>query len=629
MNVDSATLIVLIVFVAVLVGLVFAVDRRWGRGPAALQADTHARTRSPGDVFTIAIWFGLVTAVLHLALAFVNRYVRGQFLMVGPQIVWLAPVSYVLNFVAFGVVLAAVAMVRPRVVPFVLMTGVFAWLGLFAMLLPFRQLHQVAAALLSAGVAVQIARTMARHQDRWLLTMRKTGLLVVVAISVLAMGMAGWRAASERLALASLPAPRPATPNVLLMVLDTVRAASMSLYGYDRDTTPELKRWAADSATFDWAFSTAPWTLTSHATMFTGLYPNQFVGDFKRPVSTPAPMLAEIFRNRGHVTGGFVANLPYTSYESGLTRGFVHYDDYRVTPRQAVLHSWIAQTPLFRGIVGSRSVSDLVTTLRRPSLDFEPDEFNDRTYARRSATAISTAFLDWQAAHGDRPFFAFLNFFDAHIPYRPSPVFWAKFALQKRPNLGLYDGAIASIDYEIGRMLDELRRRGVLDNTIVIVTSDHGEQFGEHGLRLHANSLYLPLLHVPLLMRYPGRLARGSRVDAPVSLRDLAATVIDLAGLSSEVNVPGTSLASLDGDDGGSAVLARAGENIRPSPDWPVFHGPMHAIVDRQFHYIRRGDGQEELFAYRTDPAEAQNLAQTPDGQRALGRLRAQLASQK
>jgi arylsulfatase A-like enzyme len=629
MNVDSATLIILIVFVAALIGLVFAVDRRWGRAPAALQAATLARATSPGDVLTIAIWFGLVTAVLHLALAFVNRYVRDHFLMVSPQIVWLAPLSYVLIFTAFGVVLAAVAMVRPRVAPFVFTAGVFAWLGLFAMLLPFHQLHQVAAALLSAGVAVQIARAMARHQDRWLLTMRKTGLLIAVAVSALAVGMAGWRTATERVAMAGLPAPRPTTPNVLLVVLDTVRAASMSLYGYDRDTTPELKRWAADSATFDWAFSTAPWTLKSHATMFTGLYPNQFVGDFRRPVSTPAPMLAEIFRNRGHVTGGFVANFPYTSYESGLTRGFVHYDDYRVTPRQAVLHSWMAHTPLFRGIVGSRSVSDLVTTLRRPSLDFEPDDFNDRTYARRSATDISTAFLDWQAAHSDRPFFAFLNFFDAHIPYRPSPAFGAKFALEKRRNLGLYDGAIATIDYEIGRMLEELRRRGILDHTIVIVTSDHGELFGEHGLRGHANSLYLPLLHVPLVIRYPARVTQGVRVDTPVSLRDLAATVIDLAGLSSELNLPGTSLVRLDGDDEGSPVLAEVEGLIRPLPDWPVFYGPMHSIVNRQFHYIRRGDGQEDLFAYRTDPAEAQNLAPTPHGQRELGRLRAQLASQK
>ena len=339
-------------------------------------------------------------------------------------------------------------------------------------------------------------------------------------------------------------------------------------------------------------------------------------------------MLAEVFRSRGHATGGFVANLPYTSYESGLTRGFVHYDDYRVTPRQAVLHSWIAHTPLFRGIVGSRSINDLVTTLRQPSLDFEPDDFNDRTYARRSATEISTAFLDWQAAHRDRPFFAFLNFFDAHIPYRPSPPLAVKFALPRRPNLGLYDAAIASIDQEIGRMLDELRRRGVLDHTIVIVTSDHGEQFGEHGLRLHANSLYLPLLHIPLVIRYPARLTPGARVDAPVSLRDLAATVIDLAGLSGEAQMPGTSLARrLDGDGEGSPVLAEVEGVIRPSPDWPVFFGPMRSMLDGRFHYIRRGDGQEELFAYRTDPGETQNLAGSPEGQRELERFRARIAA--
>ena len=546
--------------------------------------------------FTVAIWFGLVTASLHLALVFVHRYVHNHFLWVGPQIVWLAPLSDVLIFSAFAIVLAAVALARRRSIPFGLTSGVFAWLGLFGLLLPFRQLHQAAAALLSAGIAVQIARVMARHQDRWLSAMRKTSWTIVVIVAVLATGMAGRRAAAERLELARLAAPQRPTPNVLIMVLDTVRAASMSLYGYDRETTPELKRWAAEGVTFDWAFRTAPWTLTSHATMFTGLYPNQFVGDFDTPVSAPVPMLAEMFRSRGYVTGGFVANLSFTSYESGLARGFVHYDDYRVTPRQAVLHSWIAHTPLFRGIVGSRSLSDIVTTLRRARLDVYPSDFIERTYSRRLAPEISAAFLDWQWTHRDRPFFAFLNFFDAHMLYRPSPSLAVKFAVPRPGNLrGLYDGAIASIDQEIGRLLDELRRRGVLDDTIVIVTSDHGEQFGEHGLNGHGNSLYLPLLRVPLVIRYPPRVAGSIRADEPVTLRDLAATVIDLAGLSGQIRVPGSSLAAYwDGRPetvSGSAILAELVGGIRPAKHWPAFFGPMHSAFDHRFHYIRRGDG--------------------------------------
>ena len=174
MNVDSATLIILIAFVAVLVGLLVAVDRRWARDPAAPRLEPQPRLRSLTGVFTVAIWFGLVTASLHLALAFVNRYVRDHFLMVGPQIVWLAPLSYVLMFSAFAIVLAGLALARPGTVPFRLTSGAFAWLGLFGLLLPFHQLHQAAAALLCAGVAVQVSRVMARHDRRWLSAMRRT-----------------------------------------------------------------------------------------------------------------------------------------------------------------------------------------------------------------------------------------------------------------------------------------------------------------------------------------------------------------------------------------------------------------------------------------------------------------------
>jgi arylsulfatase A-like enzyme len=337
-------------------------------------------------------------------------------------------------------------------------------------------------------------------------------------------------------------------------------------------------------------------------------------------------MLAEIFRDRGYVTGGFVANLPYTSYESGLTRGFVRYDDYRVAPKQAVMHSWIAHTPLFLGIVKSRSVTDLVETLKHPDLNFEPDDFNERTYARKTAGEVNQEFLDWQAANAERPFFAFLNYFDAHVPYRPSPEFVGRFASPKRVNVGLYDGAIASIDHEVGRLFSELNTRGVLDKTIVIITSDHGEQFGEHGLRLHANSLYLPLLHVPLMVRYPARGTKGTRVDTPVTLRDLASTVIDLANLTGETSIPGSSLARLwDGSEDArpaSEIVAEVEDVIRPSPDWPVSYGPMQSAFDDRFHYIRRGDGLEELYDYHADHAETQNLAATSEGQSALIRLR-------
>ena len=644
MNVDGATLIIQLLLLAGSLLAVGLVDRRLAGGartpeaPGAQARPVLARIEHVGRLLLIAAWFGLATGVLHLLLAFITRFVRGHFVMVGPAIIWMAPLAYVWIFVFLGLGVSIAAALKPQLVPLRFAFGGFAWLGVFALFLPFIQVHRFAAALVAAGVAVQLSRIMARHADRWVGIMRASGLVASVAIVLLSLGLRGWRGFSERQSILELADARPGAPNVLLLVLDTVRAANLSLFGYDRPTTPELERVAQDAAIFDLALSTGPWTLKSHATMFTGLYPSQIEGDFVRPVRTESPMLAELLRDRGYMTGGFVANLPYTSYESGLNRGFVRYDDYRVRRRQILLHSWIAQTPLYeriRAALAAGTLRDAAWHMReavlRPSLEFEPDMFNSITYGRRPAAEIADSFLQWQATVGDRPFFAFLNFFDAHAGYIAPTDYLARFALEENRNLGRYDGAIAYIDGEIGRMLDELEQRGVLDNTIVIVTADHGEHFGERGLEAHANSLYVPLLHVPLLIRYPKRVPRGLRIATPVTLRDLAATVVDLADMQPEVTVPGTTLTAAwslpDSLWHRSALVAEIEEVVRPLPNTPVAFGPMRSAFDDELHYIRRGDGFEELYAWRSDRAEMNNLARSDAVQGSLARLREILAS--
>jgi arylsulfatase A-like enzyme len=632
MNVDRITLVELLLLIAALLAVLVVDDRRHS-APGARTHSRHtpgSRLRGFGNVLTVAIWFGLLTGLLHLALAFVDRFVRHRLLMVGPQILWFAPIAYTLFFAALAAVVGAALFLLPRPPSMRAAFAVFAWLSVFALLLPFPQMGPVASAIVAAGVAVQVSRVMARRSTVWVTIMRKSVLIGAGAIAAASGGYAGWQAAAEHRAVALLPEARPHAPNVLLIVMDTVRAANVSLNGYERPTTPELERWARDGVTFDHAFSTGPWTLKSHASMFTGLYPSQVDGDFARPVTTDAPMLAEIFRDRGYATGGFVANLAYASHESGLARGFVHYDDYRAEPRQAIMHAWIAHTPLFRDVARGRSTRDLLRAVRQASLTVRPGNFNDRTYTRRSAGEINAAFLDWQSTHTGRPFFAFLNYFDGHFAYRPAPEFEKTFALPSQPDLGHYDGAIATIDREIGRLFDVLQARGLLDNTIAIVTSDHGEQFGEHGLNLHANSLYIQLLHVPMMIRFPARAAGGARVDMPVTLRDLPATILDLAGFAEQTPVPGFSLAPLWDPATGAArrspIIAEGEPMIRPEPDWPIFHGPMRSILDDEFHYIRRGDGFEELYAYRVDPLEVNNLASTPAGLRAMAWLRSRLS---
>ncbi|MFN2433487.1 MAG: sulfatase, partial [Gemmatimonadota bacterium] len=195
-----------------------------------------------------------------------------------------------------------------------------------------------------------------------------------------------------------------------------------------------------------------------------------------------------------------------------------------------------------------------------------------------------------------------------------------------------YEAAVAALDHEVGRLLEELERRGRLRNTVVVVTSDHGEQFGEHGLTRHDNSLYMPLLHVPLILVFPPRVPGGLRVAEAVSLRDLPATLLELLGVRDDP-LPGSSLAPLWGRSPAQAAVqlspllstVRRGIN---RPAWePVSRGDMYSIIDEHLHFIRNGDGQEELYDLEGDPEELHDLAQLPAVAADLARLRANMHS--
>jgi len=621
MNIDRTVLWLLLLLVATAAGIVVALSRR-----ATGAADSTVRTipsaaRRFADSLLIAAWFGLATGAIHVLLALINRYVRHRFLMVGPQMFWMTPLAYALIFLLIGAVPAMVAALpsridlRRRIIP------LFAGLGVFGLLLPFPQLHKIAGALIATGVAVQIGRAMAMRLDWWLSVMRRTIVSGGFVLLVAGASIEAYPGVSERFALSRLPVAPDKAPNVLLIVLDTVRAQNLSVYGYPRATTPTLERLARESATFDFAMSTAPWTLKSHGTMFTGLYSEDVDGNFERPIAFRSAVLADEFSKRGYATGGFVANLLYTSRESGLAKGFAHYDDYRLSGRQLVLHSWIAQAAIVRSLINSRSIRDGWNALRA-GLAVDSNQFNTRTYGRRTAETITTAFLDWQTEQG-RPFFAFLNYFDAHAPFRPPRQFQTPFALPENEAQGLYDGSIAYIDSQLERLFAELRNRGLLDNTIVVITSDHGEQFKDHGLDEHANSLYTQVLHVPLMFRYPSHIPQGLRVSNVVTLRDLAVTLSEVAGLG--VDFPGTSLArywTAGASLAGSTVAAELSEVIRAEAGSPASFGPMQSVFDEQFHYIRRGDGAEQVFAYRDDRAEQFDLSGTNAGRERMPALR-------
>jgi arylsulfatase A-like enzyme len=585
-----------------------------------VRTETASRLVAARSVLAYAGAFAMWTGGAHVVISAFRRYVLGDFIWVSADFVWMTPLGYLLIFAALAIPLALLVVVLPRLGGARLGAFVFGTLGALALLLLFPRLHHLASLAFALGVGARVATWAGRAVGARQRIAVRTAAVFAVLLAVAGGGAAAGRAMSRG---AGVAAATTDAPNVLLIILDTVRAASMSFHGYARNTTPELARRAGEGVVFEHAYTTAPWTLPSHAGMFTGQFPSALSTDWKAPFDGRQATLAQAFRERGYRTGGFVANHFYTSWESGLTRGFDHYEDYLRTPKQVLLSTSLTQTRLFWALLQGASMRDRGRALVRMNLR----PLTMWTSDRKLAPVAVDQFLRWQSSLGTAPFFAFLNLYDAHLPYAPPSPYDAMFDGGRTP-LDRYDGAIAYTDQALGELFDELARRGVLDRTLVVVSSDHGEGFGEHGLSGHGKSLYRTELHVPLVMRYPRRVPAGTRVSTAVSLRDLPATLLELAGQGAAAGAfPGVSLAGLWGDSRveASPVVSEVSAGVNTEPNEPVSRGAMASVFDATGHYIRNGDGVEELYAYRADPGETDDRAKRAEGQDTLPTYRDRL----
>ncbi len=459
---------------------------------------------------------------------------------------------------------------------------------------------------------------------------------------------------------ADRPLPPANSPNVLLIVLDTVRADRLSLYGRERPTTPVLERLASRGIRFDEARATAPWTLPSHASMFTGRWPHEVGDRWRTPIRGNFPTLAEYLRDQGYSTAGFVANVAYCSQETGLARGFTYYEDYlldNLAPlRAAALVDDAAGAT--SGILQALDIPWL-----RPMTRFVTHWLELR---RKSAASIRRAFLSWlsEQAASRRPFFAFLNFFDSHQLYRLPPEARSRFVTyhvtpeQFRTVYELwqtldrmtvdpsclelardaYDDCVNYLDEQLGLLFDTLQRHGVLDHTLVIVTSDHGEGLGDHDIFDHGESLYRTETRVPLVIRPPAGLDHPVAVGDMVSLRELPATVVDLVGLKAESPFSGKSLArfwrsssSANRDSLGEAdpVVSELHESKPARPERApaaVPKPPMIALAEDHWVYIRyESDGTEQLFDEHADPQELRDRSRDETVRPILDKFRRQV----
>lgn len=594
--------------------------------------------------FRTALMLGLAAGFVEMLLLVARVELQeGGFFLRSRHFVWMVPASVAAIFAGLGAIGAVAARGGDRARRLVL--GSYAFTAVLGWFLLVRGLEAVACGLIALGVAWRAAPWLDARREglgRWVdrgLPALAVAMACLVAASFLRDAReAAWRRAGP------VPPP-PAARNVLLVVLDTVRADRLSLHGYDRDTTPNLKRLAGESTVFAQARAGASWTLPSHATMFTGRWPGELGVERRGWLDDVAPTLAERLRDAGVDTAGFVANPFFCGRESGLGRGFQVYADYPITPGEVFRSSalgWLLARSWLR-LGAAMAARDTSGSMRDVDLDF----------SRKDAATVGREFLGWLDRRGGRPFFAFLNLFDAHDPYIPPAGFPSCFAdgsppdtphllrdWQRVDKAGLtprdarhardaYDDCLVALDAQLGALVEALRSRGVLDRTVLIVTADHGEQFGEHGSFGHGLGLYDEEVRVPLLIRAPGVAPAGRVVAEDVGLRDVAATALDLSAASAPP-LPGRSLARLWDDapvaasPAFSELRGRVDERYaRPDLDGADdLPGSWKSVVVDGWSYIRRGDGGESLYELASDPGQRADRRDDPAAAAALDSCR-------
>jgi arylsulfatase A-like enzyme len=405
-------------------------------------------------------------------------------------------------------------------------------------------------------------------------------------------------------------------PNVLFMVLDAVRADHLSCYGYQGKTTPNIDRISREGALFVNAFSAAPWTVPSHASMFTGLYPSQHQADWGHVyLDRSFPTLAERLRDIGYQTVGFSENV-FVGHNFGLARGFDEFHE-----------AW--RRPLV-----VRAIAKIATRVLGYKERLE--------YAERSVGI----FERWLSNnnHREKPFLAFLNLMAAHLPRYPRPAFgsgdWPKESLARIEPVNLiperyylpgyklnqqelaimvdiYDSEISYLDSQIGDLISFLAKAGILDETILVLTSDHGENFGEHGLIEHQFCLYDTLLHVPLILRYPA-LLKPERVETRVSTVFLAKTVMALVGAPERGGSENPQVDPLGPLRGQEFVIAECGNGVDMLRgavgdegrhlDFSMFDRDLRCVIEDGYKFIWSSNGRNELYRIGEDPGEAENV---------------------
>ncbi len=434
-------------------------------------------------------------------------------------------------------------------------------------------------------------------------------------------------------------------PNILFVVLDATRADACSCYGKEQLTTPTLDSLADNGILFEQAISPAPWTLPALASVFTGLYPSQLGIYGGLALDQVHPTLAQVLAQNGYATYGITSN-SWLSSEFGLQRGLtsVHkqwqiwQDEHEVSKHvlmeKAQQTRWI--DTVVRELVRGNILKNILNAAFHHLFAYRRD---------MGASRLLHPLTRWIESQ-DTPWFALVHYLEAHLEYKP-PQKWADrftsnrelakawrgadqwraawryiagIELLSEADLStwqeLYKAEVAYADYHLGQLLDWLRNTGRLDNTLVIVVADHGENLGDHNLLNHQYCVYDTLLRVPLVMSCPALLPAGERVSRQVQTLDLFKTVLDLADVAAP---PSASKNMLLKSEGRSFTIAEYGTPRTPHVrylakyglvpnDLTRFERGLTAIRTDTHKLIVGTDGSVELYAWREDPLESEDL---------------------
>jgi arylsulfatase A-like enzyme len=539
------------------------------------------------------------------------------------DILWVAPIFNLLLFGTVGLALAATTRVFPklRITAFAAFPlSLLAFLDWLTLSL-YGRAKMYATLALSLGLAVQFYRWFRKREKAAVTFYRKSLLWLVAVVVMLFVGVEAGSRLQERAATSRLAVAPAGSPNVVMIVADTLRSDHLSIYGYARATSPNLDRLARQGVMFENAYAASSWTLPSHVSLFTGRLAHEHKAEWNNPTALSDggyPTLAEALQSRGYRTGGFSGNLYWVTRRFGFARGFIRFEDYS--------HS-IGDRAV-RTIYG-RAIEKFI--LRRVGFEDIP--------ARRRASDINASVLSWIEQDRQKPFFVFINYMDAHDPYLPPQPFRKKFSREENPGgilnwrlgrndlgqapekledeISAYDGAIAYLDEQIGQLIAEFEKRGLGENTLFVITSDHGEMLGEHDLFLHGNSLHRKSIQVPLFISLRGKVPSGLRMQQPVSNTALAATIMELVGSGDQGLFSGPSLVGLweprESKRAWPDPISYLAQQSWVEPKLPVYHGWSRSIINDEWHYIENEKLGVELYRSRDDFAEVDNLADRPD----------------